>query len=79
MPQSDNAIYLGRTAKSDEFLFADGNVLSNRSFSKLVNNESGWNYMARKFENYGASKCPRAVGERREWGFYWRDQITRKQ
>jgi hypothetical protein len=39
--KSDNATYLGRSAKSDEYLFADGSVLSNRSFSKLVNNKSG--------------------------------------
>lgn len=77
--KSDNAHYLGRTAKSDEYLFADGNVLSNRSFSKLVNNESSWNYIARKLEDYGASKCPQAAGERREWGFYWRGLLTRKQ
>ncbi len=44
---SDNAVYLGRSARLDEYLFADGNVLSNRSFSKSVNNESGRNYMAR--------------------------------
>ncbi len=77
--KSDNAVYLGRTAKSNEYLFADGVVLSNRSFSKLVTGESGWNYMAQKFEDYGASKCPQAAGERRDWGFYWREKITRKQ
>lgn len=77
--KSDNAVYLGRSAKSVEYLFADGNVLSNRSFSKLVNNESGWNYVARKFESYGASKCPAPAGEKREWGFYWRSRLTRKQ
>lgn len=49
--KSDNAVYLGRSAKSSEYLFADGSVLSNRSFSKLVNDESGWNYMAQKFES----------------------------
>lgn len=77
--KSDNAVYLGRTSKSDEYLFADGIVLSNRSFSKLVNNESGWNYMAGKFELYEASECPTAANGRREWGFYWRGQLTRKQ
>lgn len=77
--KSDNAVYLGRTSKSDEYLFADGIVWSNRSFSKLVNNESGWNYMAQRFESYGASKCPAAPGDRREWGFYWRHRLTRKQ
>ena len=77
--KSDNAVYLGRTGKSVEYLFADGIVLSNRSFSKLVNDESGWNYMARKFETYGASKCPATANEKREWGFYWRSQLTRKQ
>lgn len=77
--KSDNAVYLGRTVKSVEYLFADGVVLSNRSFSKLVNDESGWNYMAQKFEDYGASKCPTNVSERREWGFYWRNLLTRKQ
>ena len=77
--KSDNAVYLGRSAKSSEYLFADGNVLSNRSFSKLVNNESGWKYISEKFENYGANKCPATAGERREWGFYWRDALTRKQ
>lgn len=77
--KSDNAIYLGRSAKSDEYLFADGSVLSNRSFSKLVNNESGWSYMARKFELYGAIDCPKTAVGRREWGFYWRGRLTRKQ
>lgn len=77
--KSDNAAFLGRTAKSDEYLFADGIVLSNRSFSKLVNDESGWNYTARKFERYGASPCPQTAAERREWGFYWRARLTRKQ
>lgn len=77
--KSDNAVYLGRSAKSSEYLFADGVVLSNRSFSKLVNDESGWNYMAQKFEGYGASKFPATVGERREWGFYWRERLTRRQ
>lgn len=77
--KSDNAVYLGRTSKSDEYLFPDGIVLSNRSFSKLVNDESGWSYMAQKFESYGASKCPQAASEKREWGFYWRGQLTRKQ
>lgn len=77
--KSDNAVYLGRSAKSVEYLFADGTVLSNRSFSKLVNNKSGWNYMAQKLEDYGAGKCPATPGERREWGFYWRDRLTRKQ
>lgn len=77
--KSDNAVYLGRTGKSDESLFADGIVLSNRSFSKIVNDESGWNYMGQKFENYGASLCPVTASERREWGFYWRNQLTRKQ
>lgn len=77
--KSDNAVYLGRTSKSDEYLFADGGILSNRSFSKLVNSESGWNYMARKFEDYGASGCPVNPSERREWGFYWREHLTRKQ
>lgn len=77
--KSDNAIYLGRCAKSDEYLFADGGVLSNRSFSKLVNNESGWSYMARKFELYGASECPKTATGRREWGLYWRGRLTRKQ
>lgn len=77
--KSDNAVYLGRTGKSDEYLFADGIVLSNRSFSKLVNDKSGWNYMARKFESYGASLCPATASERREWGFYWRERLTRKQ
>ena len=77
--KSDNAVYLGRTGKSDEYLFADGVVLSNRSFSKLVNDESGWNYMARKFEIYGASNCPVTASKRREWGFYWRERLTRKQ
>jgi len=76
---SDNAVYLGRTGKSDEYLFADGNILSNRSFSKLVNDESGWNYIAQKFVNYGASSCPKSADKRREWGFYWRAQLTRKQ
>ncbi len=64
---------------SDEYLFTDGIVLSNRSFSKLVNNESGWSYMARKFELYGASDCPKTAMDRREWGFYWRGRLTRKQ
>lgn len=77
--KSDNAVYLGRTSKSNEYLFTDGVVLSNRSFSKLVNDESGWNYMAQKFEICGASKCPTTAGERREWGFYWRERLTRKQ
>jgi hypothetical protein len=77
--KSDNAVYLGRSDKSIEYLFSDGSVLSNRSFSKLVNGESGWNYMARKFESYGASNCPPTASERREWGFYWRNQLTRKQ
>lgn len=77
--KSDNAVYLGRSDKSDEYLFADGNVLSNRSFSKLVNNESGWNYMAQRFEKYGANKCPQSASEKREWGFYWRERLTRKQ
>lgn len=77
--KSDNAVYLGRTSKSTEYLFVDGNVLSNRSFSKLVNDESGWYYTAQKFERYGASKCPQAASERREWGFYGRGQLTRKQ
>jgi hypothetical protein len=77
--KSDNATYLGRSAKSVEYLFADGTVLSNRSFSKLVNNESGWNYVAEKFESYGASLCPLAANERREWGFYWRSNLTRRQ
>ncbi|MDQ3749508.1 MAG: hypothetical protein M3367_10955 [Acidobacteriota bacterium] len=45
--KSDNAVYLGRSAKYDEYLFANGSVLSNRSFSKLVNNESGCSYRAR--------------------------------
>lgn len=77
--KSDNASYLGRTVCSDEYIFADGVVLSNRSFSKLVNNESGWKYMAQKLEDYGASKCPATANERREWGFFWRDRLTRKQ
>jgi hypothetical protein len=77
--KSDNAVYLGRTGKSDEYLFADGNILSNRSFSKLVNGESGWHYMAQKFENYGASECPPNPAERREWGFYWHGILMRKQ
>jgi hypothetical protein len=77
--QSDNAVYLGRSAKSIEYLFDDGTVLSNRSFSKLVNNESGWRYVAGKLEDYGASDCPGRAGERRAWGFYWRQQLTRKQ
>ena len=77
--KSDNAAYLGRSPKSVEYLFADGNVLSNRSFSKLVNNESSWNYMAQKLEAYGASKCPATANERREWGFYWRNRLTRRQ
>jgi hypothetical protein len=77
--KSDNAVYLGRTGKSDEYLFTDGSVLSNRSFSKLVNNESGWNYTAQKFESYGACDCPANPAERREWGFYWRGRLTRKQ
>lgn len=77
--KSDNAAYLGRTACSDEYIFADGMVLSNRSFSKLVNNESSWKYMAQKLEDYGASKCPTTASERREWGFYWRGILTRKQ
>lgn len=77
--KSDNAVYLGRSAKSVEYLFADGRVLSNRSFSKLVTGESGWNYMARKFEFYGASACPRGVDEKREWGFNWRGRLTREQ
>ncbi len=77
--KSDNAVYLGRSAKSDEYLFADGNVLSNHSFSKLVNNESGWNYMAREFELYGASDFLANAEKRREWGFYWRGRLTRKQ
>jgi hypothetical protein len=70
---------LGRPAKSVEYLFADGSVLSNRSFSKLVNNESGWDYVAEKLEFYGLSACPKTAGERREWGFYWRQKLTRKQ
>lgn len=77
--KSDNAVYLGRTGKSVEYLFADGVVLSNRSFSKLVTGESGWNYMAQKFECYGASKPPPTAGGRREWGFYWRERFTREQ
>lgn len=77
--KSDNAVYLGRSAKSSEYLFADGSVLSNRSFSKLVNNESGWKYISEKLESYGASKCPATAGERREWGFYWRERLTRNQ
>jgi hypothetical protein len=77
--KSNNAVYLRRTSKSDEYLFPDGIVLSNRSFSKLVNNESSWNYMARKFESYGANKCPMTGSERCEWGFYWRERLTRKQ
>ncbi len=63
---------------SDEYFFAYGSILSNRSFSKLVNNESGWNYMARKFEFYGASDCPGSVVERCEWGFFWRGRLTRR-
>lgn len=77
--KSDNAVYMGRSAKSDEYLFSDGSVLSNRSFSKLVNSESGWNYMARRFEIYGASNCPAKAEDRREWGLYWRGRLTRKQ
>ena len=77
--KSDNAVYLRRTSKFDEYLFPDGIVLSNRSFSKLVNNESGWSYMVQKLESYGASKCPQPASERREWGFYWRERLTRKQ
>jgi hypothetical protein len=77
--KSDNAVYLGRSARSVEYLFDDGSVLSNRSFSKLVNNESGWNYVAEKLQSYGADDCPKTAGERREWGFYWRGQLTRKQ
>lgn len=77
--KSDNAAFLGRTACSDEYIFADGVVLSNRSFSKLVNDKSGWKYVAQKFMEYGASLCPATASERREWGFYWRGQLTRKQ
>jgi hypothetical protein len=77
--KSDNAVYLGRSEKSDEYLFADGIVLSNRSFSKLVNDESGWKYMAQKLEAYGASNCPATPSERRDWGFYWRCWLPRKQ
>lgn len=77
--KSDNAVYLGRSEKPVEYLFADGTVPSNRSFSKLVNNESGWNYMAQKLEDYGASKCPTTPNGRRERGFHWRERLTRKQ
>lgn len=68
--KSNNAVYVGRSAKSDEYLFADGNVLSNRSLSKLVNNESGWSCMARKFEFYGASDSPSNAEDKRVWDFY---------
>ena len=77
--KSDNAVYLGRSARSNEYLFADGIVLSNRSFSKLVNDEPGWKYMARKLEDHGANECPATASARREWGFYWRGRLTRKQ
>ncbi len=65
-----------RSVKSDEFLFADGNVLSNRSFSKLVAGESGWNYMAGKLKIYGATPCPAGVDEKRERGFFRRGRRT---
>ena len=68
-----------RSVKSDEFLFADGNVLANRSFSKLVTGESGWNYMAGKFEIYGAAPCPAGVDEKREPSFFRRRRLTRRQ
>ncbi len=77
--KSDNAIYLGRCAKSDEYLFADGSVLSNRSFSKLVNNESGWSYMARNLEIYGAAPWFGWCYEKRERGFFGRRGLTRRQ
>jgi hypothetical protein len=35
--------------------------------------------MAQKLKDYGASQCPLAADERREWGFYWRNRLTRKQ
>jgi len=70
---------LGRSTEWDEFLFADGNVLSNRSFSQLVTGESGWNYMARKLEICGAAPCPAGVDKRREWGFFRRGRLIRRQ
>jgi pectin methylesterase-like acyl-CoA thioesterase len=77
--KSGNAVYLGRSAKSDEYLFAGKAVLPNRIFSELLNNESGWNYTAQKFESYGASKFPATATERREWKFCWRKRLTRRQ
>jgi len=70
---------LGRSAKSDEFLSADGNVLSNQNLSKLVTGESGLNYTAGKLEIYGATPCLAGVDEKRERGFFWRRRLSRRQ
>jgi len=70
---------LGRSIKSDEFLFAAGIVLANRSFSKSVTGEPGWSNMAGKLEIYGATPCLAGVDDKREWGFFRRGRLTCKQ
>lgn len=76
--RAGNAVYLGRSSASAEYLFADGSVLSNRAYSKLTGGESGWRYVADKFESRGANPCPAATDERSGWANYWRAKITRK-
>lgn len=73
--KSDNAFYLGRSAKSIEYLFVDAVFFRTAAFP----NSLIWHYVAEKLQSYGASNCPKTAVERREWGFYWREQFTRKQ
>lgn len=76
--RAGNAVFLGRSSPSAEYIFADGQVLSNRAFSKLTNNENGWRYVANKFEERGANPCPENFDERKQWANHWRAKLTRK-
>jgi len=61
--------HLGRTVKSDEYLSAARDVCQIEVSTKLVNDESGWNYMAEKFEFTAQSIIQANAIDRRECEF----------
>ncbi len=72
--QAANGCYLGRGTARTLRLLPDGNVMSARAISKLLNRERGWEPCAELLVRHGAD---RTWPDLRDWAVRWIARLTR--
>lgn len=72
--QASNAVYLGRGRARTLRILPDGQVLSERTISKIRNSDKGWLYASAILMRYGADK---PNGDLAAWLAHWIPLLTR--